>query len=448
MTLATAAGRSEADHGLAEALIAENFGVSDGMLAIGGFSAAELVARYGSPLYVYDGDVIQRRYRDLSAALRGFAEVYYSIKANPNPAVARLLVEAGAGLEIASGAELLLAEAAGATADKILFAGPGKGRDELDLAIRRGISEIHVECFEEIDMIAALAAAQGRVAPIAIRINPSAAAQGGAMRMGGKPAAFGFDEEILGDVLAAIGAHPSLHLSGVHLFAGTQILDAEVLLSQWVYGLKLAAAVGQITGTPVARIDLGGGLGVPYHDGDKTLDLAAVAAGARRLDQDRRAEPLLAGAHILIEPGRYLTAPAGVYLSTVRAVKTSRGHRFVIGDGGMHHHLAASGNLGQVIKRDYPIVAATKLADAARSPATVAGPLCTPLDTLGRQARLPALAAGDVLAILQSGAYGLSASPVGFLSHPMPAEVLIQSGKSQVIRAAGSFAAPLVSPLP
>ena len=448
MSVVPFASRSDSGSpALAESLIAENFGSRDGVLTVGGIAVTDLTAAYGSPLYVYDGDVIVRRYQALTESLAGFADVYYSIKANPHPAVARLLVDEGAGLEIASGAELLLAEAAGAQPAKILFAGPGKGERELDLAIAHGIGEIHLESFEEIEMVAALAAAQGKIANVAIRINPSAAAQGGAMRMGGKPAAFGFDEEIIDDVLAAIAAKPSLHLSGVHLFAGTQILDADVLLYQWNYGLGLAAEVGRRTGSPVARIDLGGGLGIPYHDGDKTLDLTAVAAGARRLDQERRTDPWLAGAQVLIEPGRYLTGPAGVYLSKVRAVKTSRGQRFVIGDGGMHHHLAASGNLGQVIKRDYPIVAATQVSDRSCAPATVVGPLCTPLDTLGRQAALPDVTAGDVVAILQSGAYGLSASPVGFLSHPMPAEVLVRAGEARLIRPAGDFGAPLVNPL-
>lgn len=446
MSVVPFASRSDAGlPSLAKTLIAENFGEQNGVLTIGGIATTDLAAAYGSPLYVYDGDVIVRRYRALTAALNGFASVYYSIKANPHPAVARLLVDEGAGVEIASGAELLLAEAAGARAADILFAGPGKGELELTLAIAHGIGEIHLESFEEIEMVAALAAAQGRVAKVAIRINPSAAAQGGAMRMGGKPAAFGFDEEMIDEVLAAIAEKPSLHLSGVHLFAGTQILDADVLLSQWAYGLRLAADVGRKTGRPVERIDLGGGLGIPYHDGDKTLDLTAVAAGARRLDEERRSDPWLSRAHILIEPGRYLTGPAGVYLSRVRAVKSSRGQRFIVGDGGMHHHLAASGNLGQVIKRDYPIIAATHLCDAERSPATLVGPLCTPLDTLGRQTTLPNMAAGDLVAILQSGAYGLSASPVGFLSHPMPAEVLVRDGRATLIRTPGDFGAPLVN---
>jgi len=426
-------------------LVAEYFGVAEGRLAIGGIPVDALVAAYGSPLYVYDGDIIEQRYRALANALQGFAGVYYSIKANPNPAVAALLVAAGAGLEVASGAEFLLARSAGAPPERILFAGPGKGEAELALAVANGIGEIHVESFEEIASVSAIAASQSRTVAVAIRINPGPAAQGGAMRMGGRPAAFGFDEEILDEVLAAVAAEPNLHLSGVHLFAGTQILDAGVLLQQWDHGLKLAAAVGRRLGRPLDRIDLGGGLGIPYHDGDRTLDLARLAAGAARLDAARRADPYLAPAEILIEPGRYLTGPAGVYLLTVRAVKTSRGQRFVIADGGMHHHLAASGNLGQVIKRDYPILAATRLDRTDPTPATLVGPLCTPLDTLGRQTHLPEVAPGDIIAVLQSGAYGLSASPVGFLSHPMPAEVLVRGGQHTLIRSGGDFRAPLVN---
>lgn len=435
----------EAAGSLAARLVAEQFGVSDGCLAIGGIPVGDLVATYGSPLYVYDGDMIVSRFDALQDALAGFASVYYSIKANPNPAVAALIVERGGGLEVASGAEFLLAGAAGAGGERILFAGPGKGEQELELAIGGGVGEIHLECFEEIGLVAAIAERQSRIVDVAIRINPGSAAQGGAMRMGGKPAAFGFDEEILGDVVTAVAAEPSLRLSGVHLFAGTQILDADVLLRQWEYGLGLAAEVARRNGGRIARIDLGGGLGIPYHDGDRSLDLGRLSAGARDLQLSRRADPLLAGAEVLIEPGRFLVGPCGVYLSSVRAVKSSRGQRFVVTDGGMHHHLAASGNLGQVIKRDYPLVAATRLGGGERAQANFVGPLCTPLDTLGRQTDLPDLAAGDIVAVLQSGAYGLSASPVGFLSHPMPAEVLVRGGAHRSIRPRGSFAAPLVN---
>jgi diaminopimelate decarboxylase len=260
--------------------------------------------------------------------------------------------------------------------------------------------------------------------------------------MGGKPAAFGFDEEIIPDVVADLARHPRLKLSGVHLFAGTQILSAGVLMDQWRYGLKLARSLAEVVGQPLRRIDLGGGLGVPYHEGDEPLDLGALRAGARELAAMVAADPLLAASDIIIEPGRFLAGPGGVYVMTVRTVKTSRGERFLVCDGGMHHHLAASGNLGQVIKRDYPIVAATRLHSGDVAPATVVGPLCTPLDTLGRQTRLAHLKPGDLIAVLQSGAYGLSSSPVGFLSQPTPAEVLVRDGSATLIRPSGTFAAP------
>jgi diaminopimelate decarboxylase len=422
---------------LADQLVGECFGVAGGVLTVGGRSVADLVARHGSPLYVYDGAMIATRWRALQAAVEGFARVYYSIKANPNPAVARLLAGLGAGLEVASGGELAIALGAGAPADRILFAGPGKTEAELAAAVAAGCGEVHLETFEEMALLGAIARRAGRDVAVALRINPRAEAQGGAMRMGGKPAPFGFDEETLDEVLARLAAEPRLHLTGIHLFAGTQILQAGVLIAQWRHGLSLAADVARRLGRPLQRIDLGGGLGIPYHQGDATLDLAEIAFGAAALAAERARQPLLADAEVVLEPGRYLVGPAGVYLMRVLAVKVSRGQRFVICDGGMHHHLAASGNLGQVIKRDYPVLAATRMADGARTPASVVGPLCTPLDTLARNTALPPVAAGDIVAVLQSGAYGLSASPVGFLGHPTPAELLVHGGEETVVRPRG-----------
>jgi diaminopimelate decarboxylase len=432
---------------LAASLIAENFTVGPRGLEVGGVAVSDLAARFGSPLYVYDAGILRRRYRALAAALDGFASVYFSIKANPNPKVAGLFVQQGAGLEIASGAEFLLARAAGCHPERILFAGPGKGMDEIDLVLRAGIGEIHLEGFDEIAMVGARAAALGRRQAVSLRINPGAQAQGGAMRMGGKPTAFGLDEEQMADAIAALLQQPALHLTGIHVFAGTQILDAGVLLDQWRYGLELAARLAELAGHALTSIDLGGGLGIPYHAGDATLDLASVRAGLPSLQAMVDGHPQLRGARLLVEPGRWLTGPAGLYVSALRAVKHSRGHRFLVADGGMHHHLAASGNLGQVIKRDYPIVAPAHLGAPLLTDTHVVGPLCTPLDTIGRQTGLPELAVGDLVAVLQSGAYGLSASPVGFLSHPMPAEVLVDNGSARIIRPSGAFDAPMVNAL-
>lgn len=419
---------------LAEELICTRFGADGPDLLIGGVKARTLVEAFGSPLFVYDAAIMRDSYRRLARALEGFCEIYYSIKANPNPAIARLFVAEGAGIEIASLGELRLAQRAGCLPSRILFAGPGKGEDELDAAIAAGIGEIHLESMEELETCERLAAARRIRVDVAIRVNPGASAQGGAMRMGGKPAAFGFDEEELSTIVRRVLEQDHLMLSGVHLFAGTQILDARVLLAQWAHAISLAGRVTELTGQPLKTIDFGGGLGVPYHASETPLDLEALRAGLPALRGHIAQFPLLATTRLLVEPGRFLTAEGGVYLATVRAQKLSRGTRFIITDGGMHHHLAASGNLGQVVKRDYPLVSATRLGADACTPAVVTGPLCTPLDVIGRHTPFPDMVAGDLIAVLQSGAYGLSASPAGFLSHPTPAEVMLDDGCMQLIR--------------
>ncbi|ABY31811.1 type III PLP-dependent enzyme [Methylorubrum extorquens] len=422
---------------LAAALIAENFSRdASGVLRVGGLPLTELAKDFGTPLFVYDADTMRRTYRALCAALAGFAEVDFSVKANPNPAVIRVFSQEGAGAEIASGAEFDAAIRAGVPPEKILFAGPGKGAADLDRVIGGGIGEIHLENREEIVRVAAAAERHGVHVRVALRVNPGATAQGGAMRMGGKPSPFGFDEEDIEAAIDTVEAEPRLRLIGLHLFAGTQGLKADTLLGQWAYGLGLAARIANRIGRPLETIDLGGGLGIPYFSGDTALDLGAIRAGLPDLIATLRADPRLASARVVLEPGRYLTGPAGVYVARVLAVKESRGSRFVITDGGMHHHLAASGNLGQIVKRDFPLAAVTD-AGGERAATAVVGPLCTPLDMLARAAPLPPLPEGDLVAVLQSGAYGLTASPTGFLSHPTPAEVLVDGGEAREIRARG-----------
>jgi diaminopimelate decarboxylase len=419
---------------LAEKIVANNFGARDGALVVGGVSVTELAKTYGTPLYVYDTGLMRKTYRALVDAVSGFAEVYYSIKANPNPGIARLFVEEGAGLEIASGAEYRVARAAGCDPERILFAGPGKGVAELEETIRGGIAEIHVESAEEIAHVSRIAEEIGRDVRVAIRVNPTASARGGAMQMGGRPSPFGFDEETLDSVLDRLAGCRRLHVSGVHVFSGTQILDANILEAQWAHSVGLAARVAGKLGRPLETIDLGGGLGIPYYPGDAFLDLGRIKEFVPSLRARIQDEPLLRATRVILEPGRYLTGSAGIYLMAVRSAKTSRNAHFLICDGGMHHHLAASGNLGQVVKRDYPVVAASRLDDAERFACSVVGPLCTPLDTLGRNVQMPRLEEGDLVAVLQSGAYGLTASPTGFLSHPQPAEIVVENGMHREIR--------------
>jgi diaminopimelate decarboxylase len=415
-------------------LIERSFDVRQGQLIVGGLSVRELADRFGTPLFVYDERLLSRQLTALRQTLPKRFDVFYSVKANPNQAILRCFVGEGCGLEIASRGELFQALAAGCPAERILFAGPGKTEAELALALDRSIGEIHVESLTEARRLARLASERGRVAKIALRVNPAGDVEGGAMRMGGRAAPFGIDEDQLPEVVEAIRNEPSLEIAGLHLFVGTQILDHRILLTQYRAGVEIARRLAETIGRPLQTLDFGGGLGVPYFAGEHPLDLAALRDGLQSLVDELEGDSLLGETRFILEPGRFLVAECGVYVARVTDVKTSRGKKFAILDGGMHHHLAASGNLGQMIKRNFPLAVANKLGEEAREVVDVVGPLCTPLDTLGRGLLLPPVEIGDLVAIFQSGAYARAASPLGFLSHPSPPEVLVTSGDAQLVR--------------
>lgn len=420
-------------------LITRYFGRSGQHVLAGGMTLASVAERFGTPVFVYDAGIFGRKLESLRAALPAAFEISYSVKANPNKAVLRWFVAKGCGLEIASGGEYQLAIDAGCPLDRMVFAGPGKTELELALVLAKGIGELHVESLVEIDRIIRLCHRLGTKANIALRINPTGEAEGGAMRMGGRAAPFGVDEETADVVVDHIAASPVLRLTGVHLFTGTQILDHEVLLSQYRKGMAIAASVARHVKQPLETVDFGGGLGVPYFKNERELDLDGLRQGLARLVESVGKEAVFNGTKFMLEPGRFLTAEAGVFLARVTDVKTSRGKTFVILDGGMNCHLAASGNLGQTIKRNYPIAVVNRIQEHVGVTADIVGPLCTPLDTLGRNVELPQPAVGDLIGVFQSGAYGLTASPVNFLSHPSPAEVMIDAGTVDLIRARGAL---------
>lgn len=412
-------------------LIGRLFPDSGAELRVGGVPIGELAARFGTPLYVYDRHVLDRRWALLRSTLPPEFAIAYSVKANPNPAILRYFLGKGAELEIASAGELGQALGAGAAPDRILFAGPGKTEAELELALARGIGEIHVESELEARRVVAIATRLGVRARAALRVNPAAEAQGGAMRMGGKPAPFGVDEEAMDPVLDLLCGTPAVEFRGLHLFMGTQILDHSVLVRQYRRGVHIARQVALRLGRPLATVDFGGGLGIPYFTNETELDMSKLGEEVRGLMAEIEGDPLFAGTRFLVEPGRYLVGEAGVYVSRISDIKVSRGKTFYILDGGMNHHLAASGNLGQVIKRNFPIAVVNRLDARAVQVAEVVGPLCTPLDTLGREVPLARAEVGDLVGIFQSGAYGLTASPVGFLGHALPAEVLAGGGRAE-----------------
>jgi diaminopimelate decarboxylase len=256
------------------------------------------------------------------------------------------------------------------------------------------------------------------------------------------------DEECLDEVLDAMFALDSLDLRGVHLFTGTQILDYEILLNQYRKGLEIARRVATRLGSALHTVDFGGGLGIPYFSHEHELDTKSLRPALEQLFEPVRRDPFFSGTQFFVEPGRYLVGEAGIYIVRVNDIKTSRGKKFLIVDGGMNHHLSASGNLGQTIKRNYPLSTLNKIGAPVDEPVDVVGPLCTPLDVLGRGVNLPYGEVGDLVGVFQSGAYGRSASPLGFLSHAAPPEILVESGKDRVICGRGEAAGfPQTSPL-
>lgn len=402
-------------------------------LKIGGIAVSELVAQYGTPLYVYDSSIIEKQLLLLRKTLPPKFAISYSIKANPNPAVLKFFIAKGCGLEIASVGEFQKAIQAGCPPEKIIFAGPGKREAELKAVLQQNIGEIHVESMLEIERISRISSNLGRPANIAVRVNPSSEAQGGAMRMGGKPAPFGIDEEVLDTVIDRIMGDNCLQFRGIHLFVGTQILDYQILLAQYRKGIEIAKKVAQKIQQPLHTLDFGGGLGIPYFSKDKNIEMDKFQQGLSELMTEIEAEPLLASTQFLVEPGRFLVGESGIYIARINDVKVSRGKKFAITDGGLHHHLAASGNFGQVIKRNYPVALINKLDREPTETLDVVGPLCTPLDVLARSISLPEAEVGDLVGVFQSGAYARSASPLEFLSHPQPPEIWIEGGKARLI---------------
>lgn len=414
-------------------LVDENFGVSNGELAVGAVPVSTLVREFGSPLYVYSPEVFHSRLTRLRAALPEF-DVYYSLKANPTPAVISEFVARECGLEIASGGELSLALRCGCPPTRVIFAGPGKTDAELAAAVRTGVAEIHIESANEVARLATHAAAAGRTVGVVVRVNLGAGVSAGAIRMGGRPTAFGVEEAQVPGVTELIVNTAGLTLRGFHTYAGTQILDVDALMRVYRGALQLALKTARMTGRDVGTIDFGGGFGVPYSENEDELDIAAFGRQLAPLVRALRRRRQFAYTQLLVEPGRYLVAEAGLYVTTVVDCKTSCGRKFVVLNGGINHHLAASGALGQVLKRNFPIAVANRMTDQPTTPVQLVGPLCTPLDTMARDIRLPEPKIGDAVVFFQSGAYARSASPLSFLSRPEPPEVFVQDGHAWLVR--------------
>ena len=400
----------------------DQFPVQGNELLVGGIPLTRLAARVGqTPFYAYDRALLTRRVADLRAALPAGIKLHYAMKANPMPAVVNHMARLVDGIDVASALELNVALDSGADPREISFAGPGKGDDELRKAVASGIL-INIESFREVGVLAAIQRETGWTARVAVRVNPDFELKSSGMKMSGGPKQFGVDAEQVPELLAEIGK-AGLAFEGFHLFAGSQNLRPEAIVEAQRKCFELALRLAEAAPSPVRFLNLGGGFGIPYFPGEQRIDLSSIGANLAAIQQEAREKLPLA--EIVIELGRYFVGEAGVYVCRVIDRKVSRGHTFLVTDGGLHHHLSASGNFGQVIRKNYPVAIGNRMDAPAGEAVSVVGPLCTPLDILGDRMNLPEAGPGDLVVVFQSGAYGASASPRGFLSHPDLVEVLV-----------------------
>jgi diaminopimelate decarboxylase len=398
------------------------FAVRDGELVVGGERLSLLAARVGqTPFYAYDRSLLRARVAELRDLLPKGVKLHYAMKANPMPALVGFMADLVDGIDVASAGELKVALDAGANPLEVSFAGPGKRDTELRQAVASRVL-INLESFREVVALEAISSELGLPARVAVRVNPDFELKGSGMKMGGGPKQFGVDVEQIPELLVSIG-RAGLAFEGFHLFAGSQNLRSDSICEAQQKSYELALRLAQHAPVPVRFLNLGGGFGIPYFPGEQRLDLGPIGDNLAQLVQ--RAQTELPDAAMVIELGRYLVGEAGVYVARIVDRKVSRGQVYLVADGGLHHHLSASGNFGQVIRKNYPVAIGNKADSLETETVSVVGPLCTPLDLLADRMALPVAQVDDLVVVFQSGAYGASASPQGFLGHPACLEVLV-----------------------
>ena len=398
------------------------FGMIDGQLAVGGIPLKRLADRVGStPFFAYDRSLLTARVELLRSTLPTRIDLSYAVKANPMPAVVQHLATLVDSFDVASALEMQTVLDTPMRADKVSFAGPGKTEAEIMQAVASGVT-IEMESATESARIVQAGDRLGVRPRVAIRVNPDFEVKGSGMRMGGGPQQFGVDAEKVPSLLADLAA-ANVEFLGFHVFAGSQNLRSEILCEAQRKTVDLILALAEKS-PPIRYVNLGGGFGIPYFDKDQPLDLPAIGANLGEL-LNSAIEPNLPDARVVIELGRYIVGECGVYVTRVIDCKESRGRKYLVVDGGLHHQLAASGNFGQAIRRNYPIAVGNRLVEQIEDAVTVVGCLCTPLDLLGDNVRLPHAEIGDLIVLFQAGAYGFTASPTRFLGHPSPVEVLV-----------------------
>lgn len=383
--------------------------------------------RFGTPAYVYATDRIAERAQKLHRDFGRWFRLSYAVKTNPNTALLGWLKGIVPLLDVSSIGEVRRALRAGWDPELLSFTGPAKRREELAEALASGVGDIVLESLEEAVELDALAAAAGVVAKVIVRLSPDRVPKGFGVHMAGRPSPFGIDVEEAGSVLPQIVAMGNLKLAGFHIYSGTQSLKPDAIVENWQIFIAQFRHFCALVDLVPERLIFGSGLGIPHHAGDQPLDTAAIAAAIAPDLDALKAEPRFAQTDLVLELGRHLVGEAGVFVTRVLRVKASRGAKVVLCDGGMNAHLAATGQFGMVLRRNYMLHRVGGGEGAEK--VDIHGPLCTSIDRLASGAELPPLAAGDLIAIHPSGAYGPTASPRGFISHPVPREILVQGGQ-------------------
>lgn len=402
--------------------IPAGFVAVDGELAIAGRKASDLVEAAGrTPLFVYSRERIAARVAELRAALPPQVALHYAVKANPFSPVLEAMAGLVDGFDIASGGELAIVRAAGIDPARISFAGPGKRDAELEAAIAAGVT-LNLESEGEAARALAIAARLEVAPKLAIRVNPDFDLKGSGMKMGGGAKPFGIDAERVPALIRQL-IDSGADWQGFHIFAGSQALDAAAIAETQAQTIALAARLAREAGVTLPKCNLGGGLGIPYFPGDEPVNLTAVGAALAERLNDVPVE--LANTRFVIELGRYLVGESGVYLTRIVDRKISHGEVYLVTDGGLHHQLAASGNFGTVVRRNYPVAIASRFSVPVEEEASVVGCLCTPLDRLADKGGFPRAEVGDLVAVFCAGAYGASASPAMFLGQGPAAEMLV-----------------------
>lgn len=381
--------------------------------------------QFGTPAYVYDLGAIERRGQRIRQAFSGRFSISFAVKSNPNPALIHWLGSQVDYLDVSSIGELRAAINAGWPSSRLSFTGPGKRRWEIQEALERGLGELVVESLQEAETANELALVLKRRQRILIRLSPSEIPKGFGDHMAGRPSPFGIDVEDADHAIAAVLPMPGLHLCGFHIYAGTQCLKEDAVCQNYRNFLAIFQRTCNTHQIRPEKLVFGSGLGIPYTSSDAPIDLEKIGLNILPDLDSFLSGNLFKETELVLEMGRYLVGEAGFFLTRVVLIKESRGARFAICDGGMNHHLAATGHFGMVMHRNYPM---HKVGGKGHpEPVNLVGPLCTSIDRLANNIELPRVEVGDLIAVHSSGAYGPTASPLHFISHPVAREIVVDA---------------------